>query len=151
MIYIFLDEAGSFECNDNDKIKREVIGGVICKNIKNEKSIKTLTDGLEKQFINAGGYDYYNKIHGKRRNGKIQNAVLKSIFIDKKCGNKIIPFYIERGNVNKKIFSNITDDNNASFLYLNMLNRVISNLLLYKSEIMDDDNEVIVNLPTRVL
>ncbi|WP_368491072.1 hypothetical protein [Clostridium sp. BJN0013] len=151
MIYIFLDEAGSFECNDGNKTKREIIGGVICKGIKDEGSIKTLSSSVEKQFITAGGYDYYNKIHGKQRNGKVQNAVLKSIFIDKKCGNKIIPFYIERGTINKKIFSNITDDNNASFLYLNMLNRVVSNLLLYKSGILNYDNKVIINLPTRVL
>lgn len=151
MIYIFLDEAGSFECNDNDKTKREVIGGVICKSVKNEESLKKLGSSVDKQFINAGGYDYWNKIHGKQRNGKIQNTVLKSIFIDKKCGNEIIPFYIERGTFNKRIYSNITDDNNASFLYLNMLDRVVSNLILYKSGILDGDNEVIINLPTRVL
>jgi hypothetical protein len=151
MIYVFLDEAGSFECNDRDKTKQDIIGGVICKGIKSEKYVEKLSNSIKSVFINHGGDDYYNNIHGRQRNGKVQNDILKDIFKNKKYRNKIIPFYIEKGHINKKVYSNITDDNRGSFLYLNMMNRVVSNLLLYKSGIIDDDNEMVINLPTRTL
>lgn len=149
MIYIFVDESGSFECIEKEKQNKEVVGGIILKEINNENSFNELHKKVENEFIKAGGKDFFNKIHGKERKGKIQNKVLIDIFRNKSCGDNIIPFYIRREKLTKVVNSNITDDETLSMLYLNMMSRVISNLLIYRSDVLDNDNEVIINVANR--
>lgn len=157
MIALFIDESGSFECNDKnyesleDKELNEVIGGVLCFNLKNEDALNNVNIRLKREFIEVGGYDYYKKIHGRNRVGIIQNKLLKRVFEENQGYGHIVPFYIERGQISKNINSNITDDNTAAMLYFNMLNRLVSNILLYYPDFIEDNcsEDVHINIASR--
>lgn len=144
MIALFIDESGSFECDDKvtysqGNANNEIVGGVLCFNIDNEKSLQILNNKVKNDFIDIGGNDYFNKIHGKTRNGVIQNTVLQKVFCENKGYDRLIPFYIQRGKITKNINSNITDDNTAAMLYYNMVNRLVSNIILYYPDFIKDN------------
>lgn len=152
MIALFLDESGSFECKDhNDDYADlpDLIGGFICTDIKHEKSLQYLNNEIKNEFIKFGGENFYQKIHGKDRKGSIQNNMLRRVFHNDKY-DRLTPFYIKRGELNKKVNSNVTDDNTASMLYYNMINKLIINVLLYYTKFVKyDHQDVHIFLPTR--
>lgn len=157
MISLFIDESGSFECIDtfvqnvDGKELKEVVGGVLCIGLKSEAELIVLNEKLKADFIDICGTDYYKRIHGKTRIGSLQNKVLKRVFEESQGYNKMIPFYIHKGELTKNINSNITDDNTAAMLYFNMLNRLVSNVLLFYPDFIKDNQceEIHINIASR--
>lgn len=157
MISLFIDESGSFECSDKSvqnidgKELKEVVGGVLCFRLKSEAELIALNEKLKDEFIDICGMDYYKKIHGNTRIGSLQNRVMKRVFEEKQGYDRMIPFYIQKGKLTKNINSNITDDNTAAMLYFNMLNRLVSNILLYYPDFIKDNQceEIHINIASR--
>ncbi|HHY81478.1 MAG TPA: hypothetical protein GX505_02235 [Clostridiales bacterium] len=157
MIALFLDESGNFEVNNkpieslSGQKPADVVGGILCYGLRNENDLKNLNNRVKQEFINVCGDNYFENIHGKSRVGKYQTVMLDRLFSGESRLQGIIPFYIEKGVLDKKINSNITDDNTACMLYINMLNRVLSGILLYNPDLnINKSNEkVYIFLPTR--
>jgi len=143
MISLFIDESGQFEKDDT-----VIIGGILVKH-NYPYQLEKLAKKVKNKFIQLYGEDYIKKIHGTDRNLNLREENINQ-FINSSEFEEILPFYIEKGKLDRKILSNIDDDNTASMLYFNMLNSLVSTLLWYHPSLLKNEREVSIHLASRV-
>lgn len=146
MLSFFIDESGQFE-NPNDNY--QIIGGLICKH-KNMDDLNRLNNQIIEEFKNIYGPSYIYQLHGKDRDFIKRDQFLKKIFSQSNHYNELMPFFITKGHLSKIINSNITDDNMGSMLFFNMLNTVVSNLILYHPNLLNGERDINLFVASRV-
>ncbi|MBY0001429.1 hypothetical protein H7S55_14720 [Priestia aryabhattai] len=147
MITLFIDESGQFE-NERDS-NYVVVGGILVKH-QNKEELDSLCKEVEAEFIRIHGNDYHNNIHGTTRNLNNQQKIITNIINNRERFKDIIPIFIEKGNITRIINSNITDDNTTGMLYFNMLNDLITNIILYYPGMTKDEKNINIYLASRV-
>lgn len=147
MLTLFIDESGQFE-NNND-IKNVVVGGVLIKH-ETVEELNNISNDVESEFIDIYGSNYENFIHGDSRNIIKQRDVISRIINSGGKFKYITPTFMAKGEVNRLINSNITDDNTAGMLYFNMVNSFVSTILLHYPEFEKTEKELNIFIASRI-
>ncbi|PEJ58821.1 hypothetical protein CN692_07545 [Bacillus sp. AFS002410] len=147
MITLFIDESGHFE-NEKD-IENVVVGGILIKHERIEE-LNNLSKIVELEFKKIYNSEYHKFIHGKTRDIKKQKEIISKILNGGGKFNSITPTFMAKGKVNALINSNITDDNTAGMLYFNMINSLVSTILLYYPNITNKEKEINIFIASRI-
>lgn len=152
MISIFLDESGQFE--NNQESDSAVVGGLLIKHSSDTflseycESLREKLSQISMEIRNDLNFHKY--LHGIERDFNVTNKIIEEILNDRNTIEQVVPIYIQRSNYSRMINSNVSDDNNAHILYFNMLNTIISNVLLYTPNLLDNETNVQLFLASRL-
>lgn len=147
MLSLYIDESGQFENRlDAD---HAVVGGVLVKH-RTAEDLDQVGGVVQEGLIRICGEDYHRRLHGEARDFQLQNGIIQDVIHARELNGQLFPVYIQRAAAKRTINSNITDDNTACMLYFNMLNELLTSVLLYYPDLLADENEIRIHLASRV-